>query len=760
MTATVPDGPPVMLCRECDGMTFTLVACRCTYYGNTLLVSDEDRAPGEPYHNCLECDGVGTVGRPCHDCRQTGRRRAQLVLTVANLDTGAVASANVVPGVVEPARGPDADPGWYLRLAPLLRDLAARVGATSWTDVNGAGSPDGPLVMLPKQWRPELPASDRKVLEADAIARCSHDPWRLYLGRTTSEPPRDPAAELARLCRLADLLCLDLVIEARRVEARRVEARTVGARTVGARRVDGRPVDAGQVWTVDDLTWHLRYEVSGGPVPTEARCRAENLTTAITGTSDLDAFYGLEERGRTAPAHHLTIGYRPPAEPPDIDLDQLERRILADCVDVSTGTPTFGAQAIWRDDRWWHTSLQVADTTETLSESSTGQIHQRRGIVLRRGWQPPAPSWQGEAISYLECPDCDPTSRLRRCYCRIGTGVAAPDCPRCAGAGRAPSPLRCDTCRGSRRLYQDVTITLTDLTSRVVHLSWRVDAAGWLTSELSWQVDDSRQPVGEQTWRLGDRVPAPHVGTHPGGKPLHQLPARFRLGERARDFGVRPDDLTELDGGGDLDHNLRYGTVTLHRVGDDPLTEYVRSAARGRPGARLFVLARRPDVPPLADLIRLALGLRLAVTVTIVDHVRNAGDLRLIQDECWDVSVGARGGTVVPADPPARSTPEAATAFCLDYLELVIAGAVPDDPIAPIPVLQCPTPTVVDDPVPLLRRLARHHAGQPVAAHYTGDTCQLLLRERDSVRPLATAPTLPAAVTVLGLLSGHGDSDE
>ncbi|MEO3746717.1 hypothetical protein [Plantactinospora sp. B5E13] len=741
-------------------MSFILVRCRCTYYGNKMLVSDDDRAPGEPYHNCLECDGVGTVGRPCHDCRQTGRRRAQLVLTVANLDTGAVASANVVPGVVEPARGPEDDPGWYLPVAPLLRDLAARVGATSWTDVNGSGSPDGPLVMLPKQWRPDLPASDRKVLEADAIARRSNDPWRLYLGRTASEPPRDPAAELARLCRLADLLCLDLVIEARRVEARRVEARRVEAGTVGARRVDGRPVDAGRIRTVDDLTWHLRYEVAGGPVPTEARCHADDLTAAITGTSDLDACYGLEERGRTAPAHHLASGYRPPAEPPDIDLDQLERRIIADCVDVSTGTPTAGAQAIWRDGRWWHTSLQVADTTEILSESPTGQIHQRSRIIVERGWQPPAPSWQGRPVPYVECPDCDPTSRLRRCHCLLGTGVAEPDCPRCAGAGRAPSPFRCDTCGGSRRLYRDVSIILTDLSSRVVHLNWRVDEAGWLASGLTLQLDDSKRPVGEHAWQLGDRVLAPHVATHPGGKPLHQLPAQFRLGKRAGDFGVRPDDLTELDGGGDLDHSLRHGTVTLHRAGDDPLTEYVSNAARGRPAARLFVLARRPDVPPLAHLIRLALGLRLAATVTIVDHVRNAGDLRLIQGERWDVSIGPPSGVITPADPPTRSTPEAATAFCLDYLELVIAGSVPDDPIEPIPVPQCPTPMIVDDPVPLLRRLARHHAGQPVAAHYTGDTCQLLLRDRDGVRPLATAATLAAAVGALGLLSRHGESDE
>ncbi|MBF9131879.1 hypothetical protein I0C86_23355 [Plantactinospora sp. S1510] len=173
----------------------------------------------------------------------------------------------------------------------------------------------------------------------------------------------------------------------------------------------------------------------------------------------------------------------------------------------------------------------------------------------------------------------------------------------------------------------------------------------------------------------------------------------------------------------------------------------------GRPGPTrwLFVLARRPDVPPLAELLRLVLGLRLAVTITLVDHVRNAGDLRLIQGESWDVTVSVLGRLPAPADPPTHSTPESATAHCLEYLELAIAGNVPDNPDEPIPVPQTPTPIVVDDPVPLLRRLARHHPGQPVAVHYDGVTCQVWLRERDDVRQLATAPTLPAAIGALGL---------
>ncbi|MDG4785467.1 hypothetical protein O7626_05885 [Micromonospora sp. WMMD1102] len=735
-------GPSVVQCRSCDGLSFTLDPCRCTYGGNRLLVAESDsesarRSAGEAYQDCLECQGVGTVGRPCHDCGQTGRRRAQLVLTMANLDTGAVASANVVPGVVEPAPWPgDGGGSWHLPLAPLLRDLAAAVGvgAGSWTDVRQPGDPDGPLVFLPRAWRPEHSATVREVLEAEAIAGESTDAWRLYLGRSTVAPPREAPAELGRLCRLADLLCLDLVVEARRLIA-----------TAG-------------------LTWAIRFEVPGGPVPSEARGYADDLTTAIGTTTVLDACDGLEERGQTAPAHHVTLG-QPPPDPPTIDLDQLERRILADCLDLATGDPTAGAQAIWRDGRWWHTSLRTAGTSETLTEWSTGQIYSRRATKLRRGWQPPAPSWQDSPIPYVDCSDCDPHSRLRRCDCRLGTDRADPDCPKCAGSGRSPSLLRCYTCRGTRRLHSEAAITITDLAGRVVHLSWRSDAAGWRTGEFAWRDDpadhqsdragsggDGRvRPVGEETWRTGNQVPAPQVATHPGGKPLHQLPDHFRLAGWADHFGVRPEDLVELDGGGSLDHSLRDGTVTLHRPDADPLTEYLRWAARGRPGGRLLVLARRPDVPPLADLVRLVLGLRLTVTITLVDHIRNAGDLRLIQGESWDVTIDPLGRLPTPADPPTYSTPEAATAHCLEYLELAIAGNVPDNPDQQIPVPQTPTPIAVDDPIPLLRRLARHHPGQSVAVHYDGTTCHIWLRERDDVRQLATAPTLPAAIGALGL---------
>ncbi|MEN3608245.1 hypothetical protein AAH979_01730 [Plantactinospora sp. ZYX-F-223] len=686
-------GVPVVLCRSCDGMTFTLDQCSCVRGGNRLLIEDDRTSAGEPYRNCELCQGVGTVARPCHGCGQTGRRRAQLVLSVANVDTGAVASANVVPGVVEPVPWPGGG-GWHLPLAPLVRELAATVGAGSWRDVRAPdGTPDGPVVFLPRQWRPSLPEPTRRALEAEAIATQSGQPWHVLLGRTAAAPPRNLAADLGRWCRLADLLHLDLVVEARR----RGHA--------------------------DDPAWSVRYEVPGGEVPAESRGWADDLPGAVAATTVADALYGLRERGRAAPAYYLTGRDRQPPEVPHVDLDQLERRIVADCTDLGSGTPAAGAQAIWRDGRWWHTSLRIAGTVETFVERSTGQIACRQAVALRRGWQPPAPSWQGPPIGYAECRDCDPHSRLRACSCTLAGRAADPDCRACAGSGRSPSPMPCRTCQGTRRIHHGVNVTVTDLDGRVVHL----------------------------TWRPGQPVPAPLVASQPGGRPVHQLPDAYRLGTWAGTFGVRPEDLTELDGAATLDQDLRDGVVTLPHVGADPLTCYLHRAGRGQPGARLLVGATRPEVPTLAELVRLVLGLGLAVTVTATDHSRNAGDPRLVQGDSWDVTVGLPGVPVDPAAPPTRNTPEAAIAFCLEYLELAVVRSVPDDPTEPIRVPQAPQPSTVDDPAPLVRRLARHHPGQPVAVHYDGVTCQLHLRERDSVRHLTTAPTLPAALTDLGL---------
>ncbi|MFV2087366.1 hypothetical protein [Micromonospora sp. LOL_021] len=133
-------------------------------------------------------------------------RRAQLVLTVANVDTGAVVSASVVPGTVTPMPT-GCGRYWCLDLARLLDDLAAAAGVAHLYDPEDPAGPVlAPWLQLPKQWRPDLPADQRCALEAEAIAAESIDPWRLWPGRTTGPPdnthPPSPATAIAVALRL------------------------------------------------------------------------------------------------------------------------------------------------------------------------------------------------------------------------------------------------------------------------------------------------------------------------------------------------------------------------------------------------------------------------------------------------------------------------------------------------------------------------------------------------------------------------------
>ncbi|WP_405426594.1 hypothetical protein [Micromonospora sp. NBC_00617] len=80
-------------------MTFTLEPCQCTTYGDRFLADADTLGPRrEAYRRCEQCRGAGSVAYPCYRCHRLGRRRAQLVVTVANLDIGAVVSHQVVPG--------------------------------------------------------------------------------------------------------------------------------------------------------------------------------------------------------------------------------------------------------------------------------------------------------------------------------------------------------------------------------------------------------------------------------------------------------------------------------------------------------------------------------------------------------------------------------------------------------------------------------------------------------------------------------------
>ncbi|WP_147376176.1 hypothetical protein [Micromonospora radicis] len=584
---------------------------------------------------------------------------------MANLDTGAVASHNVVPGGLDPER---TQSGWVVKLHNRVRELAVSVGASV--------THEALTLWLPPQWRPDAPAVQRYELEAEAVAGFDNMPWRLFLGRNHPAPPVDPAERLARLCVLADLLLLDLVIEVRR----------------------------------EGLGWDVRYEVPGSPVPMFRTGRLD-LPEALAHTDVAGALAGLAERGRGVAARLMQPDRPRPPAVPAVDVDQLERRILADCVDPADGSELPGAQAIWRNGRWWHTSLRDGAPVETLVEQLTGQVVRRVRVPLRRGFTPPEPSWLGAEIGWRPCPDCVPGSRLRSCDCRLRGRGMDPGCPHCHGAGLRTSALACFTCDGTHRLHEAVMLTLTDLRHRIVHL----------------------------TWHAGTPEEVTLAATQPGGKPVVQLPDRYRLATWAPILGVRPEDLAEADGGHEIESDLRGGYVTLPWAGADPVAEHVRVAGRGQPAARLIVAAVRPDAPPLTELIRLALGLDLALEVSLCDLRHNADDPLRIGGLRWSVELRPRDAPVRPDQWPYRQTLEAALAWCVEFLPDTVAGVVPVDAAVPIPVPAAAPSDLPADPVPVLLRLAARHAGQVLTVRFTRAGCTLYLHHDEGMHLLAEA---------------------
>ncbi|MDG4768352.1 hypothetical protein O7632_30305 [Solwaraspora sp. WMMD406] len=335
------------------------------------------------------------------------RRRAQLVFTVANLDTGAVASTSLVPGSFTPLPTPNGT--WWLPYAPIVTDLARRAGVAAST-LRDPDFPDEPGrlpssgLSLPMQWQPTAPQRERLRWEAAALAERTTSPWLVLIGRATEPPPpADPARLLGRLCALADQLHVDLVLEARPSSTK------------------GR------------LSWDIRFELAGGPVPDYPHRWAADLPTALAAIPADKAVTGLTTANSQLPAHYLTEDALTPhpvpvgldGHPGGHDLDQLERRMIADADQHG------GAQAVWRNRHWWHSSLRPADTA---------------GRYVR-GWEPPHPKYWGEAIPTHPCARCADTL----------------------------DPPYCVDCHGTRRVRRGAVVTVTDLRGRTVHRNWRPD---------------------------------------------------------------------------------------------------------------------------------------------------------------------------------------------------------------------------------------------------------------------------------------------
>lgn len=127
----------VIDCDECDGLGFRVRRCVCVQGGDQLIV-DGDRCADQAYADCRVCGGDSSVVEPCGRCGRAGRRRAQLVVTVVNLDTGAAASRRLLPGRLDPPAGPDS----ITRARDIVTELAATVGVRGIRPRWGQCAPD------------------------------------------------------------------------------------------------------------------------------------------------------------------------------------------------------------------------------------------------------------------------------------------------------------------------------------------------------------------------------------------------------------------------------------------------------------------------------------------------------------------------------------------------------------------------------------------------------------------------------------------
>ncbi|WP_328339284.1 hypothetical protein [Micromonospora sp. NBC_00421] len=578
---------------------------------------------------------------------------------MANLDTGAVASHEVLPA--GPAPHPRPAGGWAVDLTPRVRELAVEAGV--------AAPVDPMVVPMPTAWRPDLPAVERQELAARALAVAARPAWRVWVGRSTAPPPVDPAQRLGRLCALADLLLLDLVLEARRHG--------------------------------DTLRWAVRYEVPGSPVPgLPTEPGFADLTAALAGTDVAGALTGLGERGRDAPARLLRPDPLRPLIPAAANVARVARRVRADCAGRAGGGRLPGALAVWRDGRWWHTGLRPGEPAPDLVGQPTGlrrsRSHRPHGIPrsrtpLRRAVEPPDPPWLGEPVPARPCPACRPARR------------------------RVASALPCATCAGTGRVHQAALVTLTDLRGRVVHLAWRAGVA---------------EPVSA-------------VSVSPGGRSVVRLPDRYRLGAWAAVFGVSPEDLAEADGGHTLPPDVRDGYVALPWAGADPVGEQVAAVGPALPAARLLVTAVRPDAPPLAELLRLACGLDLALIVNVLDLRRHPVAPMRAHGVLWSVGLRPPDAPVRPDDLPDRPSLAAAVAHCMECLDVTLPETVPADPRMSVPVPRSASRPLPPDPVPGLRRLAARHAGRPLSVRFTRTGSAVHRHDDDGAHLIAEGDDLP-----------------
>ena len=358
------DQPPGA-CSTCRGTGTRPADCLCRLSTGT----------GRADPACRFCAGTGSAGRPCDDCAGDGRARAHPVLTVINIDTGAIASQELTPDTVRPAHlparpGPDGTPArWVVPIAPILDRLAARTGSGRLVfDHAVAESIAREPLGLDPGYRPGLPEPVRRTMVAKALGRDDSRRHRIHIGRSEPVPVETPDQVFGRLCELADRLCVDLVIH--------------------------RSPDEGPHQRFRQR-WRLEFRHSQAPLTRDdLAVREASLSEAVTARPVQRMLADLL-RGSPAPARYLdpSIGSGRPARVPSIA--EIAERLdgLGRCT---------GAVGIRREGEWNFSAL-----------AGTGEP----GSSALRLVDPPAPPrYRGELIDTVPCRATDCTKRCRWCH--------------------------------------------------------------------------------------------------------------------------------------------------------------------------------------------------------------------------------------------------------------------------------------------------------------------------------------------------------